>query len=475
MEKQNLKFGELPKISTRRFPNTHLASTAYKSDGKDPGDEDEDEDELDEDLDTTEDDKEEVVKEKRQFLKKIKGTVAKEIESRGYKNADELNKLVDEKLKGLKLEALRNFDTEKVNKTLKNLAAEQEKMKQEGKGENKKTNLRSILNDKMNEIEILHRNKEDKKEIKLNIRAAAVMTTANTIDEDSYPDEMIESMSIAEFVPKRYGTQYIYDIVSREVVAEMEQYTTWLEEGDEQGAFAVVTEGGLKPLVSTALVRNYAKAKKVAGKYIVTEEFVKWRKKAYSIIKTLINDKIVRDYVALLVTDLNAAAVAYTGTILDDQFVAPNDYDAIGAAAAQIEALNFYPDVLIINPQDKWRIALQKDTTGAYYLTIPTYDPNGVMRMMGFQVIVSTYQPAGTFTLGESKLFKVEEEAITVRMGYGITVTGANPVTAVVSDFDNNQMRIIVELFFKNWLATNHTGSFVRDTFANVKAALLKP
>jgi len=475
MKKQNLKFGDLGKISTRRFPNPNFASAAYKSDGKDPGDEDEDDEEdEDEDEETEEEEDETVVKEKRQFMKKIKGTVTKEIEKRGYKNSDELNKLVDDKLKSLNLEALRNFDAAKVNKTLKNLAAEQEKMKS-GNAEDKKVNLRSILNDKMKDIELLFRAKASGKEIKLNIRAAAVMATDNTIDENSYPDEMIESMSLAEFVPKRYGNQFIYDIVDREIVGEIEQYTTWLEEGDEEGAFAIVAEGGLKPLVSTALVRNYAEAKKVAGKYIVTEEFVKWRKKAYAIIRRLINDKLVRDYIQLLVTDLNAEAVAYTGTILDDQFVAPNDYDAIGAAAAQIEALNFYPDVLIINPQDKWRIALQKDTTGAYYLTIPTYDPNGVMRMMGFQVVVSTYQPAGTFTLGESKLFKVEEEAITVRMGYGITVTGANPVTNVVSDFDNNQMRIIVEMFFKDWLATNHAGSFVRDTFANVKAALLKP
>lgn len=477
MKKQNLKFGNLSKISTRRFPNPNFASAAYKSDGKDPGDEDEDDEEDEDEDEETEDDKdeEEVGKEKRQFLKKIKGTIAKEIEKRGYKNADDLNKLVDDKLKNLNLEALRKFDAEKVNKTLKNLAAEQEKMKQEGKDENKKTNLRSILNEKMKDIELIFRNKIEGKEVKLNIRAAAVMTTLNTIDENAYPDEMIESMSIAEFVPKRYGNQFIYDIVDKETLAEIEQYTTWLEEGDEEGAFAIVDEGGLKPLVSTSLVRNYAKAKKVAGKYIVTEEFVKWRKKAYGIIKRLINDKLVRDYIQLLVTDLNAEAVPYTGTILDDQFVAPNDYDAIGAAAAQIEALNFYPDVLIINPQDKWRIALQKDNQGQYYLTIPTYDPNGIMRMMGFQVVVSTYQPAGTFTLGESKLFKVEEETITIRMGYGITVTGANPVTQVVSDFDNNQMRIIVEMFFKDWLATNHNGSYVRDTFANVKAALLKP
>lgn len=459
MKKENLKFRALPKIITSRFRmrDGQFRSTAYKTDGEDTGGEGEE-------------------KEKKEFLAKIKTDVNAEIEKRGYKNAADINKLLDEKLKDINLEGLRSFDTVKLNTTLTALAAEQEKLKANGLGgDQKRTNpLKAFLNENAEKIELMHRSKDKSQEIKFNIRAAAVMTTENTIDENSYPDEMIESMSMAEFVAKRQGTQYIYDIADRVVVAEIDQYKTWLEEGDEQGAFAVVAEGGLKPLVSTSLVRNYAEAQKIAGKYVITEEFTKWRKNAFNIIRRLIQDKLYRDYAAILTTDLNTAAVAYTGTILDDQIVTPNDYDAIAAAAAQIEALNFSPDVLILNPQDKWRIAIQKDLQGAYYTTIPI-NQNGNTVMMGFKVITSTYQTAGYFTLGESSLFKIEEEPVTVRMGYGVTVTGANPVTAVVSDFDNNQMRVIVETYFNNWLATNHIGSFVRDTFANVKAALLKP
>jgi len=460
MKKENLKFRSLPKISSRRFRalDGQFRSTAYKTDGDGGGDDEGEE------------------KEKKAFLDKIKGEVKTEIERRGYQNADAINGLLDTKLKDINLDGLRNFDTVKLNKTLTDLAAEQEKIKANGTGgEQKRVNpLKAFLNENADKIDLALRSKDKNQEIKFNIRAAAVMTTDNTLDENNYPEEMIESMSMAEFVPKRQGTQYIYDIADRTIVAEIDQYKTWLEEGDEQGAFAIVAEGGLKPLVSTSLVRNYAEAQKIAGKYVITEEFAKWRKNAFNIIKRLIQDKLYRDYAAILTTDLNAAAVAYTGTILDNLIVAPNDYDVIGAAAAQIEALNFSPDILILNPQDKWRIVLQKDLQGAYYTTIPV-NQNGNTVMMGFKVITSTYQTAGTFTLGESLLFKIEEEPVTIRIGYGITVTGANPVTQVVSDFDNNQQRIIVETYFNNWIATNHTGSFVRDTFNNVKAALLKP
>jgi hypothetical protein len=97
--------------------------------------------------------------------------------------------------------------------------------------------------------------------------------------------------------------------------------------------------------------------------------------------------------------------------------------------------------------------------------------------MMGFRVLTSTYQTIGSFTLGESGLFKIEQESLTIRLGYGIDVTTAvvsatTVVTAVSSDFDNNRMRIIVENYFKDYIATNHVGSFVTTTFAIVKQAL---
>ena len=428
------------------------------------------------------------------LLQKIGESVKGEIEKRGYQNAESVQKLMDTALSGLNLEALRSFDIEKQNQTLKNIAGELEKVKNIRMGivesDDTKELIQRSINDllfpaegKMSDVELMQRNKGKggTSEIVLNIRAAANMQTDNTINENNYPLPMIESFNVIDgVVKKRRGTQYIFDIADVTTVAEIEQYTTWLEEGNEQGAFAIVAEGAVKPLVSYALVRNYAQAKKVAAKYVITEEFAKWRKKALQIIQNLINDKILRDYAAILTVDLQAQAAGYVGTSLDDTFVAPNDYDAIGAVAAQIETLNFFPDLLIIHLQDKWRLSLEKDSQGRYYMMIPMYNPDGLVSMMGFRVLTSTYQTIGTFTLGESGLFKIEQEALTIRMGYGIdfttaTVSGSTVVTSVTSDFDNNRMRIIVENFFKDYIATNNIGSFVTASFATVKAALLKP
>lgn len=433
----------------------------------------------------------------KQLLEKIQKRIGEEIEKRKLPDGEAVKGIITEYMKDLPLDALRKYETEgaeisKLPELVKNIAAEVEKVKnvrmsnKVGK-EDKKLLRRAVSamfaegkEGQASKVELMFRNGKGQQgqEIVLNIRAAATMTTTNTIDENDYPLEMIESMNILDgVVAIRRGTQYIYDIATVSTFAEIEQFTTWLEEGDEQGGFAIVAEGAVKPLVSGALVRNFAEAKKIAAKRVVTEEFAKFRAKAYAIIINLINLKLLRDYAAILTADLQALAAAYVGTTLDGTFTAPNDFDAIGAVAAQIETLNFAPDVIIIHPQDKWRMSLQKDTVGQYYMMIPMYDPNGLVRMMGFRVITSTYQTIGSFTLGEAGLFQIEQETLTVRMGYGIDVTTAvvsatTVVTAVASDFDTNKFRVITEQYFKDYLATPHIGSFVTASFATVKAAL---
>lgn len=328
------------------------------------------------------------------------------------------------------------------------------------------------------ELEGIIKGRREGQQMKLNIREAVNMTTDNTITgHSSLPDDLLESFSVGAFVPKRQPREYVFDLASRTVVSELSEYKTWLEEGDEEGAFAVVQEGAVKPLVSATLVRNFAQTKKVAGKQVVTEEFQKFRQEAYNIISRIIRQKLLRDYAATLTTDLLSDAAPYTASALDNQYDASKvtDYHAIAAVAAQIEALDFMPDMLVMNPQDKWRIGMSSGENGQFYLAIPSTSPSGQTQIMGFTLRTSNKVEVGKFLLGESGLWEIEEEGISIRMGYGIDVTGSSPVTAVSSDFDNNRFRVIVELFYRSFIATNNQGSFVHADFDDVKAAVTAP
>jgi hypothetical protein len=460
----------LPKISSRRMGMfKEFLSAAYKSDGS---------------TDTAEPPAEPTAEE-TEALNRIKGEVAAEFQRRGIELKKEATTEAAEKitatLKGLNLEALRNFDAKKIGDDVLKLSGEINKIKQMPvAGEQRMNAIRELLQDEAT-IKLMERafDKRSGQVVTLDASraAVAVMTMGNVVSDGDIPEDILNSFSVDAFIPKRRATEFIFNIVDRATMQEITEYKTWLEEGTEDGAFAIVAEGAVKPLVSKTLVRNVAHYQKVAGKRVYTEEFAKFRKEAYRILEQLFNDQLARNYAAMLVVNLNAAAASYVGTALDDQYANPTDYHAIGAVAAQIESLDFVPDILIMNPQDKWRIGLSADNNGAFYMNIPVYNPSGETRMMGFQLVTSNKVPVGQFYLGEKGLFKVEDEPVSVRMGYGINVTkdGNGFVTDVSSDVDTNRFRIIAEFFFRTYIGTNYAGSFVKASFATVKAALLKP
>lgn len=338
-----------------------------------------------------------------------------------------------------------------------------------GAGSRIAKSIMTLIDDSMEAIEKRFKSRGSGNDLVLSTKSAVTMTTANAIDYTALDGDEIDSFRVDSFVPKRYPKEYIFDIADRTTVQEVPEYIIWDEEGDTEGAVAIVDESGLKPLLSFEVVSNSSKAKKAAGKVIVTTEFEKFKKRKYQIIKGLFNDKVMRDYQAILTAQLVAAASSYIGTTLDGTIPSPTDYDAIGAVAAQLETLDFAPDTLVINPQDKWRMALTKNADGDYIaMGIPVMGANGQVQFMNFRTITSNRMTAGTAILGEGNCWKIEEEAVAVRIGEGVTMNGGT----AESDFDYNRMRIIGELFFHSYIPSNHAGSFVLFTFDTVKAAL---
>lgn len=308
-------------------------------------------------------------------------------------------------------------------------------------------------------------------------KAAVNMTTANTVDNSALDEDVIENFRIDGLVKQRHGKQYIFDIASRTTVQSVPEYHIWDEDADTEGAFALVSESGLKPLTSYSLVKKQSKVKKIAGKKVITTEFATFRQRLNTYINELFNDKLLRDYQTQLTTELVALAASYTGTSLDGTITNPTDFHAIGAVAAQIESLNFSPNVLIIHPQDKWRIALTTNSEGSFHVaTLPITGANGQVQMMSFLTITTTEIDAGTAILGEGDLFKIEDTPVSLKLTYGLTITesGGN-VTSAQFDTDYNRMRLIGEMFYHSYMASVHTGSFVEFEFDTVKAALATP
>lgn len=289
---------------------------------------------------------------------------------------------------------------------------------------------------------------------KIQTTANSITTTSGAILTDS-----VEYNN--EIFMKRRGRQYIHDIANVTRVDEVPETFVFQEEGDETGAIAVVAENGLKPQVHLDLVRNQVNAKKAAGYIVVTEELMKWRTRVWAAIQRLFSDKVWRDYEKLLTTDMMTHATGYVSTPLDDTVENPTDFDAIIAAILQLETLNFRPDVLVVNPADKWKLAMTETKNGMFIL--PYIQNGGEFGLLGLRVIISTEIEAGTFILGESGTWFIEEEAPQLRTGL------------VNDDLIHNRMTIIGEIFFLSYVPSNNAGSFIKAKFTDVKEALKKP
>lgn len=257
---------------------------------------------------------------------------------------------------------------------------------------------------------------------------------------------------------KRKGRQYIHDIANVSVVDNVPEVFTFWEEGDEKGAFAKVDENGVKPQVHLKLIKNQVNREKVAGYITVTEEVLKSRQRLWAQIQRLFSDKLYRDYEKALTTSLIAKAASYANSAFDDIKAVPTDLDAIIAMVAQLESLNFQPDVIVINPNDKWKIAMTSTTSGA--LILPYIQQGGNFGLLGLRVITTTEVAAGTAIVGEAGTWFIEEETPTLRTGL------------VNDDLIHNRYTIVGELFYLSYIPSNHTGSFVKATFTEVKEAM---
>lgn len=389
----------------------------------------------------------------------------------------EVTKAIEDAIKKLPAEVsaktvkVEGSEAENLNEHLRKMGEEIAELKKNDNQPTRTKTLQDHIEEKWAEIEKIMKNKSGF--VDITMKAAVVMSTANTIDVSGLNADNLGAEKIADrgLVLQRRNREYIFDIADRQIVADLPEVIRWDEEGDEEGAFAIVAEGALKPLVSLSLVRNESEKKKAAGKIVVTEELMKFRPRLYSRIRTLFDRKVTRDYENILTTSLVTAAASYVGTDLDGTIDEPNDYHAIGAVAAQLETLEFAPDVLIINPQDKWRIALTTDSNGQFMTNLPITGANGQVQFMSFRVVTTNKIAAGTAILGEGNAWKIEQENVTMRIGYGVTMNGST----AESDFDHNRIRIIGELYFHEYISTIDAGSFVEFEFDTVKLALKAP
>ena len=143
-----------------------------------------------------------------------------------------------------------------------------------------------------------------------------------------------------------------------------------------------------------------------------------------------------------------------------------NISDLLRCVKAQIEAVNFTPTHVVLNPQDIATIQLTKgsDSTYTYPMYLPTQSGDGEMIIAGMRVISSTYMTAGSYLVGDLSKVNVKFRN-NINMSVGLDA----------DDFTRNMITILAEARLVSYVKNNQKPAFVYGDISTDIALILAP
>lgn len=298
--------------------------------------------------------------------------------------------------------------------------------------------------------------------VEIEIKAAALMTTTNVMTNAPALGRWIVDRAIHEAPRERTA---IYDRVVKGSVSAPN--VAWVNRVNKEGGSAFIAEGALKPLMDWEYKQETANPKKIAVRTKVSTEMLEDFDFILSEIRRMMTLDLREVIDEKLLTGagnadepkgITTAAGGYTSSALDDSVVMPNEADAIRAAMLQMRTLNFYPDVVFLNPAQKAMMDLTKTSQGNYIKV----ELDSVLASL--QIIETTRIEEGHFLLIDSSKWQVRPyNTITFRTGWEN------------DDFSKNLVTFICEQRLFDYWNSIDLGAFMYEDFDTVKAAIEKP
>lgn len=290
------------------------------------------------------------------------------------------------------------------------------------------------------------------------IKAAGTILESGNLNGSAYLPIVQMLPGVIDLVRNRpFLEQYISSMRAESPVI------VWINKYNAQGQATMTAEGALKPLVDFELKTETSNAKKVTAAEKVSMEMLNdfafmgsmmEQELRFQVDTEVDNQLLTGDGTGDNLKGITEYATAYTLTTVETNNN-PNNADAIIAAMAQLESLNFTGTHCFINPIDKANMKLTKTATGERLVSLSTDEDCGVT------IISNNKIPVGYFLLADlSKYKKFDLETYTASLGWEN------------DDFRKNLLTMLGERRLHAFASENHAGAFIYDTFDNVKTAL---
>ena len=183
----------------------------------------------------------------------------------------------------------------------------------------------------------------------------------------------------------------------------------------------------------------------------------------------LVNDKLP----TVVLTQIKAAATAFTPNPAFQINNNPNNYDALGAVIASIENLGKFPSAIILNPI-AWRNMKQEKVNGIYTMSngqsIAILDNSLDWGGTQIRIIKDPTIGIDEFIVGD--LFDSVKVGVDSSLMYFETDGRTDANTSSTSGLSRNIRTHVLEKFFAVLIPTPNRIGLVKDTFSNVKTLI---
>lgn len=341
----------------------------------------------------------------------------------------ETNETFSEALKSALNERLGAIEKDENGKTvafattLKNIAEALESIEKQNTatiGEKEKFQLRKYVRENHKAIVDAIKNNKDLEGMEFSaIKAPAMYTTTSAVTNGSGVNlPLVENYLVENDIAViRHPDNSILEAIPSTQVSKVPNQVIRTEQATEEGAVAVVAEGGTKPLTSDTFVRTITTRTKYAGRIEWTEEFEMDNELLFDEIVRLFEDKVNRAHRDGIIAKMITNAVAYTSSVFDGTFLVPDNGLAVIAGQSVIQGMYFMPNVVVMNPSDIFAVMFTQDTEGRPNIKPYITNNNGIYSINGMRVVASYVIEQGTALVGDASVYREWHSNYIFRVG----------------------------------------------------------
>jgi len=244
------------------------------------------------------------------------------------------------------------------------------------------------------------------------------------------------------------------------------------------GDAAITAEGALKPIVKVTYGTQTSQAAFVAAEWATTTQLRKFYPNIANRIRAKIAELVMDKTPASVLAAVVAGGTAFTANAALAINEDPNNYDALGAAIAQLQKLGFLPNAIVLSPEAWYAMVHTKATDGHYSV----WNGNAISLVgdigLNYQgslirFVIDPTIAADRFIVGD--MMQSVKVGLDNELMYFETDGRTDAVATVASGLSRNIRTHVLERAVATLIPTPTAIGIISDTFANVKTLITAP